>query len=236
MGKIIMSGLVGEMTAPVKPLMLGDVAEGQIITIKENNNPVEFYVAKHNYEEGLNGKGRTLVVRKNCYLLDSWGGGENTYATSLLDKYMNSGYSARFDQATLALMGTTKFRFTPGYGEWDLSTLERKFFSLSLTELGKSHRDANVEGSPLSIAKQLEIAYMDGDAVDQFTRSPETDTGNCVWRVTSFGGINTEVARYSAGHRPCFTLPAQCIIYDDGTVALKPDAPAPLSPYPPQPN
>lgn len=209
--------------------LLSAVAEGSIVKLKENGALVDFYVAKHDYEPELNGSGRTLFVRKDCYLSDSWSGGKNTYATGFLDKYMNSDYSARFDQATLALMGTTKFRFTPGNGEWDLSTLERKFFSLSLTELGKSHRDANVEGSPLSIAKQLEIAYMDGDAVDQFTRSPETDNINYVWRVTSSGGINTEVALHSGGHRPCFTLPAQCIIYDDGTVALKPDAPAALS-------
>lgn len=209
--------------------LISTYSEGSISKLKENGALVDFYVAKHDYEPELNGSGRTLFVRKDCYLSDSWSGGKNTYATGFLDKYMNSDYSARFDQATLALMGTTKFRFTPGNGEWDLSTLERKFFSLSLTELGKSHRDANVEGSPLSIAKQLEIAYMDGDAVDQFTRSPETDNINYVWRVTSSGGINTEVALRSGGHRPCFTLPAQCIIYDDGTVALKPDAPAALS-------
>ena len=45
---------------------LGNKAVGSIIQLKENGKLVSFYVAKHNYENSLNGMGRTLVVRKDC--------------------------------------------------------------------------------------------------------------------------------------------------------------------------
>ena len=46
---------------------LSDYAEGDIIKLNEGGSPVEFYVSKHDYESGLNGSGRTLVVRKDTY-------------------------------------------------------------------------------------------------------------------------------------------------------------------------
>ena len=39
---------------------LGNLDEGAIITLNENASPVEFYVAKQDYESVLNGAGRTL--------------------------------------------------------------------------------------------------------------------------------------------------------------------------------
>ena len=39
---------------------IGNLDEGAIIALNENASPVEFYVAKQDYESGLNGAGRTL--------------------------------------------------------------------------------------------------------------------------------------------------------------------------------
>ena len=62
---------------------LSDYAEGNIVKIPENGVPVEFYVAKHNYESELNGSGRTLVVRKDCYDSRVWDSGNiNAYENS----------------------------------------------------------------------------------------------------------------------------------------------------------
>ena len=41
---------------------LGNKAVGSIIQLKENGKLVSFYVAKHNYENSLNGMGRTVAV------------------------------------------------------------------------------------------------------------------------------------------------------------------------------
>lgn len=45
---------------PVVGTSIGNLEEGAIITLNENASPVEFYVAKQDYESGLNGAGRTL--------------------------------------------------------------------------------------------------------------------------------------------------------------------------------
>lgn len=46
---------------------LAELPEGSIIKLNEDDTPVEFYVAKHDYESDLNGAGRALLVRKDCY-------------------------------------------------------------------------------------------------------------------------------------------------------------------------
>lgn len=46
---------------------LAELPEGSIIKLNEDDAPVEFYIAEHNYESDLNGAGRTLLVRKDCY-------------------------------------------------------------------------------------------------------------------------------------------------------------------------
>lgn len=53
-------------------VQLGSKALGSIVKLKENGIPVTFYVACHNYESGLNGVGRTLVVRKEGCAARKW--------------------------------------------------------------------------------------------------------------------------------------------------------------------
>ena len=138
---------------------LGNFSEGDIIQLNEGGDPVDFYVAKHDYESGLNGAGRTLVVRKDCYDNRVWDNGNvNAYASSDLDSWFNSTYKNMLDADIRSLIGTTKIRYTPGNGNWTVSTLERSVFLLSLTELGQSHTYANTEGSALPIASTLRIA------------------------------------------------------------------------------
>ncbi len=55
MGKVIMSGIVPELSKPVTTASLSTFAEGSIVKINESGSPVEFYVAKHDYESALNG-------------------------------------------------------------------------------------------------------------------------------------------------------------------------------------
>ena len=45
---------------------LNTITPGAILYLNESGSPVPFYIAKHDYESGLNGAGRTLVVRKDC--------------------------------------------------------------------------------------------------------------------------------------------------------------------------
>ena len=194
---------------PVTGTILGNLDEGAIITLNESASPVEFYIAKQDYESGLNGAGRVLVVRKDVYDDRVWDAGNvNAYATSDIDAWFNGTYKGLLDPDVQEAMGTTKFYYTPGNGNWTVGTLERAVFALSLTELGQSHSYANTEGSALPIASTLKIAYLNGSATTQWTRSPGTNRTNGTLRLGSDGNTRVNNCSNSDGSRPAFTLPA----------------------------
>ena len=195
---------------------LSDYEEGDLIKLNEGGSPVEFYVSKHDYESGLNGAGRTLVVRKDCYDSRVWDNGNvNAYASSDLDSWFNSTYKNMLDADIRSLIGTTKIRYTPGNGNNTVGTLERAIFALSLTELGHSHTYANTEGSALPIASTLRIAYHNGSATIQWTRSPYTIYTSAAWGLRSNGYFSYYACNDSYGSRPAFTLPSTLLFNPD---------------------
>ena len=200
---------------------LGNKSVGSIVKLKENGVLVDFYVAKHDYENGLNGSGRTLVVRKDCYDTRQWHTSNvNAYATSAIDTWLNSTYKNLLDADIRGVIGTTKIKYTPGNGNTTVGTLERAIFLLSVTELGRSTSYANTEGTALSIASSLQIAYLNGSAVVQWTRSPYTgDTGGACCLSTN-GSVGNGFCSNTYGSRPAFTLPSTLSVSDDGSVSV----------------
>ena len=198
---------------------LSEYAEGDIVYINENGSPVEFYVAKHDYESGLNGAGRTLVVRKDTYDDRSWdSGGMNAYASSTIDSWFNSTYKNMLDVDIRSLIGTTKIRYTPGDGNWTVGTLERAVFALSLTELGQSNYYANTEGSALPIASTLQIAYRNGSVTFQWTRSPGTAHYILACALNYNGDVRIGDCVEFFGSRPAFTLPSNAVVSDGNLI------------------
>ena len=188
-------------------ISLSGKTEGQTIQLPEGGKMVEFYVSKLNYEEGLNGTGRVLVVRKDCYDQRAWDSGNvNAYAPSDIDAWMNGGYKALFPEEIQTAMGTTKFYYTPGNGNNTVGTLERAVFALSATELGQSASWLNVEGSALPIASTLQVAYRNGSATTQWTRSPATVSTSSAVCLFSGGDVNYNYCTFTYGSRPAFTL------------------------------
>lgn len=211
---------------------LGNKATGSIIKLKENGTLVDFYVAKHDYESGLNGSGRTLVVRKDVYDLRAWHSSNvNAWASCTMRSWLNSTYKALLDSDIQSLMGTTTYYYTPGNGTTTVTTRSDAVFLLSLTELGESHTYANVEGSALPIASTLKIAYKDGSATTQWTRSPYTVDTSGAWWLLSDGGIGGNFCTGTRGSRPAFTLPSNLYVSDDGSVFQNtaPSTPASIS-------
>lgn len=199
---------------------LGNKSVGSIVKLKENGVLVDFYVAKHDYENGLNGSGRTLVVRKDCYDTRQWHTSNvNAYATSAIDTWLNSTYKNLLDADIRGVIGTTKIKYTPGNGDTTVGTLERAIFLLSVTELGGSASYANTEGTALSIASSLQIAYLNGSAVVQWTRSPNTD-GTVYACCLGIGGSVSHYCYSTYGSRPAFTLPSTLSVSDDGSVSV----------------
>lgn len=201
--------------------MLGDYAEGDIVLLNESGSPVEFYVAKHDYESGLNGAGRTLLVRKGGYDKRSWNStAVNAYATSDIDAWLNVGYKDLLDSNVQKAIATTKFYYTPGNGTNSVSTLERSAFLLSLAELAASTNYANAEGSALPIANTLKTVYYNGSVVYQLTRTPRTYGNGSAFGVNGaavlYFGYNSKDNTCS---RPCFSLPVDAL-FDPTTNAF----------------
>ena len=200
---------------------LGNKSVGSIVKLKENGVLVDFYVAKHDYENGLNGSGRTLVVRKDCYDTRQWHTSNvNAYATSAIDTWLNSTYKNLLDADIRGVIGTTKIKYTPGNGNTAVGTLERAIFLLSVTELGRSASYANTEGTALSIASSLQIAYLNGSAVVQWTRSPNTSSTSSACYLNASGYVGNGGCNDSYGSRPAFTLPSTLSVSDDGSVSV----------------
>lgn len=220
-GKTIIGGTTFNVPFS-KGIPLSTVTLGAILYLNESGILVPFYVAKHDYESGLNGAGRTLVVRKDCYDMRAFSSSNNAYANSSLDSWLCNTYLKLLDAGTQAAIGTTKFYYTIGNGDSTVSTLQRAVFQLSVTELGKYASYANTEGSALPIASALQIAYRNGSAVAQWTRTPATFRTNLIFCLYDSGYVSYDLYSSSYGSRPAFTLPATTavIVNADGTYSL----------------
>ena len=125
---------------------VGSVPEGQVITIHENGSPIEYFVARHNYESDLNGSGGTLVFRKPTtddeVVWDSEG---NSYSASEVDNWLNTTFLSRLSPGVTSALKVTKIESAP-VNSWRAEVIERKIFLPSLLELGGSDNNAPIEG------------------------------------------------------------------------------------------
>ena len=211
--------ILGQRFQPLSSgIKLSELSEGEIIKIKESGNPVEFYIAKHDYEIRLNGFGRTLVVRKEVYDQRQWNtSNANAWASSIMRSWLNSTYKAMLDANIQEAMSTTTYYYTPGVSVWRVGTRSDAVFLLSATELGKSGDWINVEGSALPTASGLQIARRNGVATTQWTRSPCTES-NSVIKIDTEGDTINENCTANGGSRPAFTLPSTALVDSDNNL------------------
>lgn len=200
--------------------LLGNETLGTIVKLKENGVPQEFYVAKHGYP--TDGNGRTLLVRRYIYDTRQWHTSNvNAYASCALDSWFNNTYYNLLDADIKAQIAAVAIPYTPGNGNNSVTTLSRKVFALSVTELGRTASYANVEGSALPIASTLQIARnSSGSAVVQWTRSPYTDRTNGACCLSTDGYVHYNLCTGTLGARPAFTLPSSLSVSDDGSVTV----------------
>lgn len=214
-GLTLVSGVQKDINF-VELVALSTFAEGDIVYIPENGIYVPFYVAKHNYESGLNGSGRTLVVRKDIYyrytLFNS--SGVNQYVSGGLDTYLTGTYLPLLGADIRSVIGTTKIYYLPGNGNYTKTTLSRSVFQLSAVELGSG---SGTDGTKLPIADLLKVAYFEGTARTQWTRTPYKDSGNnAAYCVTGAGKFIGSTVTGQGGARPAFTLPKSTLVNPGG--------------------
>ena len=199
---------------------LGDKPAGSIIKINENGVPVDFYVAEHDYASGLNGAGRTLVVRKDCYDKRARHySNSNDYKNSTIDSWLNSTYKALLDADIQNVIGATKIQYlsSNGDGTGTKRNLDRAIFLLSINEAGTTYHSI-YDGPDLPIGSTLQIAYYNGSAVSQWTRTPDLDYDKNGLILNASGEKSSSTATTSNGSRPAFTLPSTISVSDDGFV------------------
>lgn len=204
---------------PVAGTHLSQLAEGTIIKINENGIPVEFYLAKHSYEPDLNGEGRELLVRKDCLPARAWtndtGKNNNRYASSSIFNWGNNTYFNQFSDYTKTIIASTNIKYIVGGGDDLIATLNTKIFILSCGEFESRFGDGEV----LPTASILRIAYNNGRACYQWTRTPVNYLDNVdVHVLYPEGEITSAKCGSNSGHyypRPCFTLP-NTVMVDSG--------------------
>lgn len=216
------SELDGQVTTnyvtPTGSISLSQLSEGSIVMIPENGVDTAFYVAKHDYESGLNGAGRVLMARKYvsdetvAFNNDGSADGIARYADGQLNAQLNDAYKLLLDEKVQEAIGETKFYYTPGHGTYSVEVLSRAVFTLSFAELDMPNSSSvNEEGTALPIASSLKIAYKSsGAATSCWTRSPYITANDATMaiRTNSAGSYNNAVANRLYSYRPCFTLPS----------------------------
>lgn len=207
-----MSGRGPRWISVKRRITLGDMELGTLVKLNENGTPAEFYVACHNYEAGLNGNGRTLVVRKDCYDMRVFSIKKSSYSSSSLNDFLVGTYFNLLDAGVREMVGTTKFYST------DAPTLERSVFQLSVTELTGTNNKPK-EGSVLPIARLLSVARLNGSSISQWTRTPFTSFPGFVYFVDNVGLASFQGFNNPGGSRPAFTLPASTLVGDDLLIA-----------------
>lgn len=217
-GRTLVGGTGYDIAFPVQGTPLSDFAEGTIIKLNEIGSPVEFYVAKHNYESGLNGTGRTLLVRKECYGTCLFGDGNNSYIGGILDSSLNGAYKSKLDASIQSAIGATHIRCGVGSSSDSTTIAKRAVFQLSASELGSG--PGYNDGTSLPIAAVLKKATYNGNAYDQWTRSPKPyDSSYCYYFDT--GGYLVEgMFNGACGSRPTFTLPGTTLVDADNNVIV----------------
>lgn len=211
---------------------LSEYTERDIVYIHENGVPVEFYVAKHDYESGLNGAGRTLLVRKELHTRVIFNDlGYYVYLNSYLDNWLNNTYKPTLSPKVQDAIGTTTFYYTSATNQGlssDVVTGSRSVFTLSVTEFNGYDPTPDptypmfgkVEGSPLPIADMLRFAKVDGEYVRQWTRTKAQGSGEYSGEAFRAFYIESVVNHFAAASdwmntltycRPVFTLPEDTV-------------------------
>ena len=199
---------------------LAELPEGSIIKLNEDDTPVEFYVAKHDYESDLNGAGRALLVRKDCYAsynLANYSSPGNYFPDTDVYKVLNGTYKIKLDAAVRIAMGTTSFKTVRTYTTQGsagtfvhgrMTTVSAAVFALSKTEINNSLSYNLSEGTQLPISDTLKTALFNGEAVNWITRS--SSAMNSIYVITSSGSVSSVYYHQNSDNyymRPVFTLP-----------------------------
>lgn len=218
---VVSDGVFGS-AMPQAGRPLSELTEGTLIKINENGSPVEFYVAKQGYEPTLNGPDRVLMVRKDIHSNMNWGTwpNDNMWMRSIIEEWCETTYKALLSQSVQTMIATTTIIYYVG-GDSAIATQTGAFscFVLAAIEMNEPFVGIDDDGTPLPIASALDIAYLNGVASPQWTRTANINNSDTAVYVNASGVPNSTRIDYGLyGARPCFTLPKSALVDSDNAL------------------
>ena len=209
---------------PIAGTPLSELAEGTLIKILENGAPVEFYLAKHNYEPDLNGQGRELVVRKDCcdeqpILAKVSSAPQANWSNGPLRNWLNSTYILQFSSSVKRVIGSTGYYYNTGKNAGNTASITDACFILSSAEYGTFPNDDmdSIDGERLPIYNVIRISRYNGSPTDHWTRTRNFSlaSSNCIIDDKGRGTNSLDADSVLRGVRPCFTLPSTALVDQD---------------------
>ena len=212
-------------------VLLSTPAVGSTVKLSVNGAAKEFIVVHQGkpsslYDDSCNG---TWLLMKDIYEKRKWGS-STAYASSSIHSYLNSTFLGLFDSNIQEAIKQVKIPYYDKNGSGKYSGadgLPAKIFLLASREISSGSTKSG-DGDILAYFSQntddgAGIAYLDGSAVNWWTRTPTGLGLSYVIYVKTDGkpvaGSNNGYPSLQYGIRPALVLPSTLSVSDDGTVS-----------------
>ena len=241
MGKVVMSGIVPQMTVPSAGTPISEFTVGSTVKMNVNGVATDFLIVHQGlpsslYDESCNG---TWLLKKDIYESRQWhSSNKNTYSAATIHSYLNSTFLGLLDSDIQAVVKQVKIPYVNGTGSGGsvasgANGLSAKIFLLSGYEVGFTTSVNSyfpVDGAKLDYFESGDtfggtnrakrIAYLNSTATYWWLRSPHINNTDSAWFVNDIGGYGHLSCSGSYGIRPALVLPSTVLIKKDGSVVI----------------
>nr|DAU19979.1 MAG TPA: hypothetical protein [Caudoviricetes sp.] len=219
----------GVVTKPASMLPVG-----ASVYAKESGTPAEFIVVHQGnpdasiYDVSCDG---TWLMRKDLYNGQAWNtSGNNRWQLATLQQWLRDTYVNYLDVSSI--IKSVKIPCGLGLGTNTVYTgadgLDSKVFLLSGYEVGTGGVNylpkdgAKLDWFNASTGTSTQrIAYLHGNAIPWWLRTPYADSSSTVWFVGSnSGSCSTNSVNNGYGVRPCFIIPSDAEIDENGNIVI----------------
>lgn len=212
---------------PVAGTALSQLPPGTGIQILENGAPVQFRIGTHNYEPGLNGNGRTLVVRmvRDAPRVYTEEGEPEFFPSSSIASYLNTTCLNRYSEKVKSWIGSTKYlaRYSPE--KLSPQGGDTALFLPSIDECGYHESGDVVDGTAFPAAAQIFNTSTIPARTCIWTRSADNtfDSTVVLANILDYNYLRASTAFTSKNYSNkytmyCFTLPSGCRVDADLTL------------------
>jgi len=199
------------------PKLASEYAVGESVFLDVGGVSTEFLVVHQGnpdnslYDSSCND---TWLLMKDCYSTLKFHGIRNDYVDSIVHDYLNNDFLGLLDGN---VQNNIK-QVTIPYYKSGLKTLNTKVFLLGATEIGLMDNITDsipLDGAKLDYfesgtsdsAEEKRIAYLNGEAVYWWTRTPHKTSSGSAWQTNAYGSQFVQnVTVESGGVRPALIL------------------------------